>query len=110
MPVFVADLFGAGVRPGALQLSLDVVSPFLNDRVHFRRRLFAAVTAFQQRLECDAARIAAIGYCIGGCGVLELARAGAPVIINYLGLPVPPDSLSCPPIPSRSLPFPLAVL
>jgi dienelactone hydrolase len=49
----------------------------LNDRLRFRRRLFAGLEAFQRRLECDAERIAAIGYCLGGCGVLELARAGA---------------------------------
>lgn len=94
--VFVADLFGAGVRPSPPQLPLDVVSPFLNNRVNFRRRLFAALTVFQQRPECDGARIAAIGYCIGGCGVLELARAGAPVrgvvsLHGILSAPIPAE-------------------
>ena len=74
---FVADLFGAGVRPGPPQSPMTVVGPFLDDRLRFRRRLSAGLGAFQQRPECNADRIAAIGYCIGGCGVLELARAGA---------------------------------
>jgi dienelactone hydrolase len=75
---FVADLFGAGVRPSPPQSPMTVVGPFLDDRLRFRRRLSAGLKAFQQRAECNADRIAAIGYCIGGCGVLELARAGAP--------------------------------
>jgi dienelactone hydrolase len=76
---FVADLFGAGVRPSPLQSPMTVVGPFLDDRLRFRRRLSAGLKAFQQRPECNADRIAAIGYCIGGCGVLELARAAAPL-------------------------------
>src|SRR5580692_3585894 len=74
---FVVDLFGAGVRPSPPLSPMTVVGPFLEDRLRFRRRLRAGLRAFQQRPECNADRIAAIGYCIGGCGVLELARAGA---------------------------------
>ena len=74
---FVADLFGAGVRPGPPQSPMAVIGPFLEDRLRFRRRLSAGLRTFQKRPECSADRIAAIGYCIGGCGVLELARAGA---------------------------------
>ncbi len=74
---FVVDLFGAGVRPKPPQLPQDVVAPFLKDRLQFRQRLFAGLRAFQRRPECNRDRIAAVGYCLGGCGVLELARAGA---------------------------------
>lgn len=91
---FVADLFGAGVRPGPPQSPLTVVGPFLDDRLRFRRRLSAGLKAFQHRPECNADRIAAIGYCIGGCGVLELARAGAPLrgVVSLHGIlssPIP---------------------
>lgn len=76
---FVVDLFGAGVRPGPPQSPLAVVGPFLHDRMLFRQRLFAGLRALQDRPECDVDQIAAIGYCIGGCGALELARAQAPI-------------------------------
>jgi dienelactone hydrolase len=76
---FVADLFGAGVRPSPPQSPMTVVGPLLEDRLRFRRRLSSGLRAFHQRPECNADRIAAIGYCIGGCGVLELARATAPL-------------------------------
>jgi dienelactone hydrolase len=91
---FVTDLFGAGVRPKPPELPLDVVGPFLRDRLQFRRRLFAGLGAFQHRPECNPGRIAAVGYCIGGCGVLELARAGAPLrgvvsLHGILSAPIP---------------------
>jgi dienelactone hydrolase len=91
---FVADLFGAGIQPGPPQSPVTVVGPFLDDRLRFLRRLCAGLRAFQERPECNADRIAAIGYCIGGCGVLELARAGATLrgVISLHGIlstPIP---------------------
>jgi dienelactone hydrolase len=75
--VLVADLFGADVRPAPPQQPMSVVAPFLSDRLLFRRRMRAALHTLQRRTECDASRIGAVGYCLGGCGVLELARSGA---------------------------------
>jgi dienelactone hydrolase len=65
-----------------------VVAPFLADRSFFRRRLLAGLHALQGLPECDFTRIAAVGYCLGGCGVLELARAGAPLrgVVSLHGL------------------------
>lgn len=93
----VVDLFGAGVNPGPPQQPMDVVGPFLQDRLRFRRRLFAGLTALQDRPECNADRVAAIGYCLGGCGVLELARAAAPLrgvvsLHGILSTPLPAQS------------------
>lgn len=90
----VADLFGVGVRPNPPQSPMTVVGPFLDDRLRFRLRLMAGLRAFQQRPECNADRVAAIGYCIGGCGVLDLARAGAALrgvvsLHGFLGAPIP---------------------
>jgi len=91
---FVADLFGAGVRPSPPQPPMTVVGPFIEDRLRFRRRLSAGLKVLQERPECNADRIAAIGYCIGGCGVLELARAGAALrgvvsLHGILSAPIP---------------------
>lgn len=91
---FVADLFGTGVRPRPPQSPLEVVGPLLENRHKFRQRLFAGLDAFRRQSECDADRLAAIGYCVGGCGVLELARAAAPLrgVISLHGIltaPIP---------------------
>jgi dienelactone hydrolase len=92
--VFVADLFGAGVHPCPPQSPQEVIEPFLSDRLRFRQRLLAGLSALQGRPECRVDRIAAIGYCLGGCGVLELARAGASLrgvvsLHGMLNAPVP---------------------
>lgn len=73
---------------------MTVVGPLLDDRLRFRRRLSAGLKAFRQRPECSTDRIAANGYCIGGCGVLELARAGAALrgvvsLHGILSAPIP---------------------
>jgi dienelactone hydrolase len=73
---------------------LLVVGPFLDDRLRFRRRLSVGLRAFQQRPGCNADRVAAIGYCIGGCGALELARADAALrgvvsLHGILSAPIP---------------------
>lgn len=91
---FVVDLFGAGVRPAPPQSPLSVVAPFLADRVLFRQRLLAGLEAFKLCSECASDNIASIGYCLGGCGALELARAGASLkgvvsLHGILSAPVP---------------------
>jgi dienelactone hydrolase len=73
--VFIADLFGAGIRPAPPQSPLSVIAPFIADRYLFRRRLSAGLDTL--RIHCRKKKIAAVGYCLGGCGVLELARSGA---------------------------------
>lgn len=85
---FVLDLFGAGVRPAPPQQPREVVLPFMADRLLFRRRLSAGLQAFQLQPGCDRDNVAAVGYCVGGCGVLELARSGASLrgVVSLHGL------------------------
>jgi dienelactone hydrolase len=91
---FVLDVFGAGVRPGPPQHPRDVVTLLMTDRLLFRRRLSAGVQALRLQPECLGEEVAAVGYCLGGCGVLELARSGAPLrgvvsLHGELGSPLP---------------------
>src|SRR5215470_798222 len=76
---FVVDLFGAGIRPRPPQHPRDVVAPLMTDRLALRHRLLAGLKAIRSQPECAPEEIAAIGFCIGGCGVLELARSGETV-------------------------------
>ena len=73
---FVADVFGAKVLPAPPQSPLEVIKPFLENRQFFRQRLLAGLEAFCREPECSPTNVAAIGYCLGGCGVLDLARSG----------------------------------
>lgn len=84
---FVLDVFGAGVRPAPPQNPQAIVQPFLSDRHQFRTRLKAGLKALQQQPECNSNQIGAMGYCFGGCAVLELARSGAPLqgVVSFHG-------------------------
>ena len=80
MSRFVADKYGdakvtdeptvAGQWAGALKAG---------DRKEFRARVLAALDQLKKNPNVDPTRTAAIGYCFGGTGVLELARSAAAV-------------------------------
>jgi dienelactone hydrolase len=78
---FCADVYGGGqvakdtTEAGALAGKFRT-----GDRAVFRSRLRAALEALRASPSVDAKRCAAIGYCFGGTGVLELARSGADVL------------------------------
>lgn len=76
---FVLDVFGAGVLPRPPEQPEDVIRPFMEDRSLYRTRLLAGLETFLNHSICDETRVAAIGYCFGGCAVLELARCVAPL-------------------------------
>lgn len=84
---FALDVFGPGVHPTSPSEGLAAIKPFRSDRQFFRQRLKAGLEVLQNQPECDANRIAAIGYCFGGCAVLELARSGAPLrgVVSFHG-------------------------
>jgi dienelactone hydrolase len=74
---FVIDIFGPGTQSASPKAPLEVIKPFLQNRNLFRQRLLAGLTAFCLQPECSQMNLAAVGFCLGGCGVLELARSGA---------------------------------
>jgi dienelactone hydrolase len=91
---FVADVYGKGVRGDPAGDNSALMGPFMADRAALRERLLAAVAAARAHPAVDPERIAAIGYCFGGLGALDLARAGAPGVrgvVSFHGLFTPPD-------------------
>jgi len=77
---FAIDIYGKGVRPDNPKASGAEAGKYVNDRPLFRQRLKAGLTELATMPEADMSRVAAIGYCFGGTGVLEMVRAGLPVI------------------------------
>lgn len=84
---FAADMYGKGVRPTNRDEASAEAGKFYKDRSLFRSRATAALAYLKSRPETDTTRVAAIGYCYGGTGVLELARAGAPIsgVVTFHG-------------------------
>ncbi|UTW12727.1 dienelactone hydrolase family protein [Marinobacterium rhizophilum] len=76
--VFAADLFGAGVRPTAMEDKRQHTGELYKDREKMRALMNGALEAARaQGANTDLA--VAAGYCFGGAAVLELARSGAPL-------------------------------
>ena len=94
--VLVADIYGKGIRPSNPKDSAAEAGKYKTDRALFRARLRAGLEELKKQPNVDPDRIAAIGYCFGGTGVLELARAGAEVkgVVSFHGgldSPTPSD-------------------
>lgn len=73
---FAADIYGKGVHLSTVPEWSQEVAKYKNDRMLFRERGRAAYEACRKLPEVDPERIAAIGYCFGGTGVIEMLRDG----------------------------------
>lgn len=94
---FCADIYGKGVRPTEVADASALAGKYKDDRALFRERLKAALDVLAARPEVDKSKLAAMGYCFGGTGALEVARSGADVrgVISFhggLGTPAPGDA------------------
>lgn len=96
---FVADTYGKGIHPQTLKEASAEASKYMKDRDLYRQRARAALEQLANMPAVDTSRIAAIGYCFGGTGALELARNGADikaVVVFHADLtsPTPEDDKS----------------
>jgi len=73
--VFAADIYGKGVRPKPPESGKEA-GKYKADRDLFRARLAAGLKVLKEDARTDATKLAAIGFCFGGTGVLEMARGG----------------------------------
>lgn len=71
------DLFGNRLQPASLQDALPLVGQLRGDPQRFRDQLQAGLAQLAAHPLVDSRRMAAIGFCLGGISVLELARDGA---------------------------------
>ena len=73
--VFAADLFGAGVRPTAVEDKRQHTGELYKDRDKMRSLMIGALETASTN-GANTKNAVAMGYCFGGAAVLELARAG----------------------------------
>lgn len=95
--VFCLDIYGKGIRPGTPAEAGKLAGKYKGDRALYRRRLAAGLKMLTGDKLTDKANVAAIGYCFGGTGVLELARSGADIkgVVSFHGgldTPTPQDA------------------
>ncbi|MCW1925414.1 dienelactone hydrolase family protein [Luteolibacter arcticus] len=84
--VLAADIYGKGVRPVPPAAGQEA-GKYKGNRELYRGRLNAGLEVLKKDERTDTAKIAAIGYCFGGAGVLELARSGADIagVVSFHG-------------------------
>ncbi len=75
--VFVADIYGKGIRPKDAKEAGTQAGIYKKDRNLMRARAHAALAQLLKSNLVDTSKIVAIGYCFGGGVALELARSGA---------------------------------
>jgi len=75
-----ADIYGEGVRPSDTKQAAAQATIYKGDRALYRRRIRAGLEALKAQAGVDPGRLAVIGFCFGGTGALEAARAGMPVL------------------------------
>ena len=93
---FAADIYGEGIRPKNMDEASKLATQYKSDRKTFRSRLNAAFEQLKSQKNVNTSKLAAIGYCFGGTGVIELARAGASAkgVVSFHGgldSPTPDD-------------------
>ena len=84
---FALDIYGKDDRPANRGEAGKFAGKYKTDRALFRQRLNLGLEQLLGQKNVDAKRVAAIGYCFGGTGVLELARSGADVagVVSFHG-------------------------
>ena len=84
---FAADIYGKEVHPQSVPEYGKQATIYKSDRALYRQRLRAGYETFLKQPLLDTGRVAAIGYCFGGTGVIEMARDGVPVkgVVSFHG-------------------------
>jgi dienelactone hydrolase len=87
LAVFAVDVYGKGVRAKGSQDAMALSGKYKGDRKLFRERLLRGLEVLREQKEVDPKKVVAAGYCFGGTGVIELARAGADVeaVVSFHG-------------------------
>jgi dienelactone hydrolase len=93
---FALDIYGKGIRPTTFETAGKEAGMYKKDRALLRRRLNLGLAQLRNQAGVAKDKVAAIGYCFGGMGTIELARSGADIqgIVSFHGgldSPAPAD-------------------
>jgi dienelactone hydrolase len=75
---FVADIYGEGNIPGDNAAAAKIAGSYKQDYKAYQQRISVALEELKKQ-GAKVDKIAVIGYCFGGTGALETARAQFPV-------------------------------
>lgn len=75
---FIADIYGEGNIPADNTAAAKIAGTYKQDYKAYQQRISVALEELKKQ-GANPEKIAVIGYCFGGTGALETARAGFPV-------------------------------
>lgn len=76
--VMAVDIYGAGIRPVAIEDRRHHTGELYRDRQRIRNLINAGIQ-YAKTLGAATDNAVMIGYCLGGTAVLEMARSGSPM-------------------------------
>jgi len=84
---FAVDVYGNGGTGKTREENQALAKPVRENRALFQQRLNAGLAAIRSKNFVDSNKIAAIGYCFGGMGVLDMARANVDIrgVVSFHG-------------------------
>jgi len=77
--VLVVDFYGQGKRGTDMESGGALMTELVSDRAKMRDRLFDALAELKSLPGVDTDKCGAIGFCLGGKCVLDLARGGGDI-------------------------------
>lgn len=75
---FIADIYGEGNTPADNAAAAKAAGSYRSDYASYQRRITLALDQLKKE-GVNTSKIAVIGYCFGGTGALEAARANLPI-------------------------------
>lgn len=102
---FVADTYGNSQVFSDLDTIFANLKPLLANRQEIRSRAIAAYEAVSSLNFVDPKKIGAIGFCLGGMSMLELARSGVPLVagVSVHGVLAKSDLATASPLKTKLL-------
>lgn len=84
--VLAADIYGENIHPADAKEAGALAGYYKKNYKIYQARIEAAIEALKKQ-GADPANIVVMGYCFGGTGALEAARAGFPVkgVVSFHG-------------------------
>ena len=97
--VLVVDYYGQGKRGTDMESSSALMQELVADRAAMRDRLLDALAQLRKLPGVDGARCGAVGFCLGGKCVLDLARGGGDIVagVSFHGV------YDAPPFPNAAI-------
>ena len=85
---FAVDMYGNGKVGSDTEENQSLMAPLLSDRDVLKDRIISALHFGKSLPGVDPNKVAAIGYCLGGLVVLDLARSGENLqgVVSFHGL------------------------